>query len=68
MTQPGIPLSNAQQEILKLYATDLSEDDLRDLKRLLADFYLRRARKAATEHCQEQGVDEVEVKRWLEEE
>lgn len=43
------PLTNAQVELMKLFATNLSESDLEDLKSLLAHFFAERALKSLTE-------------------
>lgn len=40
------PLNNAQLEILKLFAADLSEVELQDLRRLLIEFRYRRLQQA----------------------
>ena len=39
-------LNNAQLEILKLFAADLSEDELQDLRRMLIDFRYHRLQHA----------------------
>lgn len=39
-------LNNAQLEILKLFAADLSEAELQDLRRLLIDFRYHRLQQA----------------------
>jgi hypothetical protein len=39
-------LNNAQLEILKLFAADLSEDELRDLRRILIEFRYHRLQQA----------------------
>ncbi len=38
-----LPLSNVQLELMKLFATNLSNEDLEDLKDLLAKFYADKA-------------------------
>lgn len=49
MTELSLPLSNVQLELLKLYSTDLSEDDLKELKSLLARFYAEKSIKLANQ-------------------
>ena len=39
-------LNSAQLEILKLFAADLSEEELQDLRRLLIDFRYNRLQQA----------------------
>jgi hypothetical protein len=41
------PLSNLQLELLKLYSTNLSQKDLVELKRVLANYFGQRAIKGA---------------------
>jgi len=47
MNQVNFPLSNVQMELMKLYATDLSNTDLLELKQQLAKFYAEKSIKAA---------------------
>lgn len=37
------PLSNMQMELLKLYATNISDADLLEIKRYLARFFMNKA-------------------------
>lgn len=41
-------LSNMQLELLKLYSTDILETDLKEVKKLLAKFFLDKARNSAS--------------------
>lgn len=43
------PLSNVQVELLKLFSVDLPEEELIELKRVIAKFLLERARDNADE-------------------
>ncbi len=43
------PLSNLQQELLKLYASNISETDLLVIKRYLAKFFAEKAIAEADE-------------------
>ena len=49
MRTPNKPLSNTQIELLKIFSTDLSDQDMRDLKNVLADFYSKKAIKSAND-------------------
>ncbi len=57
MTQPASnpPLSNVQVELLKLYATGVSDETLIELKRTMAKFFLDRMRKSADMVWEEKG-------------
>ncbi len=39
MTELKLPLNNVQIELLKLYSTQLSDQDLEDFKSVLSKFY-----------------------------
>ncbi len=41
------PLSNIQMELLKLYSVGIEEETLRDLKKEMANFFLKRLRQQA---------------------
>ena len=60
-------LSNVQKELLKLYSTDLSEQDLLELKRTLAKFYAERATKGADKVWKEQNLSAENMDSWLNE-
>ena len=61
------PLSNVQIELLKLFATDLSEEDLQELREQLAQFYARKSVGKANEAWQEKGLTQGDMDKWLEE-
>ncbi len=49
-------LSNVQLELLKLYSTNLSVEDLDELKRELAVFFARKAIAGAGKIWEEKGL------------
>lgn len=61
-------LSNVQRELLTLYTTDLSEDDLRALKFLLARFFAQRAIQEADRVWDERHLSQADMEAWLHEE
>lgn len=65
MTELSLPLSNVQLELLKLYSTDLSEDDLKELKSLLARFYAEKSIKLANQIWDEKGLTNEDMDRLL---
>jgi hypothetical protein len=67
MKLPNSQLSNVQIELLKLYATDLSEEDLQELKNQLAQFYARKSIQAANEAWQQKGLTQEDMDKWLNE-
>lgn len=67
MNLPNNQLSNVQIELLKLFATDLSEEDLQELKDQLAQFYARKSVQKANEAWQEKGLTQEDLDKWLNE-
>jgi hypothetical protein len=67
MNQLASPLSNVQMELLKLYATNLPEKDLLELKSTLAKFYSKRSIKLADKIWDERGISNDDLNRWLNE-
>lgn len=65
MTELSLPLSNVQLELLKLYSTDLSEDDLKELKSLLARFYAEKSIKLANQVWDEKGLTDEDMDKLL---
>lgn len=62
------PLTNVQLELLKLYATDLSEEDLSELRDILADFYAKKSIQLADRVWKEKGLTNDDMDAWLNEE
>lgn len=59
------PLSNAQVELLKLFSTKLSENELMELKDLLANFYAQKSIQAADKTWQELKLTQTDMETWL---
>jgi predicted transcriptional regulator len=65
--QVQAPLSNLQQELLKLYASNISEADLLVIKRYLAKFFAEKAIAEADKIWDEKGYTNDTMKNWLNE-
>ena len=52
------PLTNLQTELLKVFATQLPDEDLLEIKRMIAKFMLDKARKRAEQVAYEKGYDD----------
>ncbi len=52
------PFSNVQMELLKIYSTDVSEDDIKAIRRMLAKYFAEKASKIATQVWEEKGYDD----------
>jgi hypothetical protein len=60
-------LSNLQMELLKLYSTDLNEDELRELKIILAENYAKKAVKEADDIYVKLGLNDNDMESWINE-
>lgn len=61
------PLNNAQMELMKLFGTNLSNNDLKDLKNLLSRFFADKAIKAADHIWDEKGFTNEDMDQLLNE-
>src|SRR5262249_2707301 len=61
------PLSNLQQELLKLYSSDISEADLLHIKRYLAKYFAFKAIGEADKVWDEKGYTNETMDQWLNE-
>lgn len=52
---PRQPLSNLQLTLLNLYASDVSEDDLKAIQRLIARYFAEKATELANQDYAEKG-------------
>ena len=55
------PLSNLQLELLKLYADDISAEDLKAIQRLIARYFANKASDEADHIWEEKGYDAKEL-------
>ena len=62
------PLTNLQLELLKLYSMELSEAQLRDVQRLLANYFAKQASDEMDCLWDERGWNEETMETWLAEE
>jgi len=59
------PLSNVQEEILKLYPLNLSPEELTELKTLLGKFYALKASRAADQVWEREQLSDDIMDQWL---
>jgi len=62
------PLSNLQQELLKIYSSDVSEPDLLHIKRYLARYFAIKAIGEADEIWDQKNYSNDTMNQWLNEE
>jgi len=65
MSVLNYPLSNIQVELLKLFSTNLSDQELIELKNLLARFYADKATSKADAIWDEKGLTNEDMDKWL---
>ncbi|HMS41594.1 MAG TPA: hypothetical protein PKE69_15285 [Pyrinomonadaceae bacterium] len=62
-----IGLSNVQKELLKLYANNVSEETLLEIKQILAKYFAEKATSAMDEFWDENGLTEQTMIDWTNE-
>jgi hypothetical protein len=63
--QQSHSLSNLQQELLKLYSSDVTEADLLHIRRFLARYFAEKAIKEADKIWDERKYNAEKMDRWL---
>ena len=68
MISPNVqpPLTELQAEMLKLFATKVSEEDLIEIRNMIARYLLERARDEADAIWDERGYTDEKLKQLLE--
>ena len=61
------PLSNVRMELLKLYSTDLKENDLKELKGILSKYFANKAVQGANRVWDEKKYSDDKMDKWLNE-
>ena len=67
MSVLNYPLTNVQIELMRLFNTNLSENDLAELKDLLSRFYANKAISQADSIWDERGLTDEDMDKWLNE-
>ncbi|MDO7853021.1 hypothetical protein [Hymenobacter convexus] len=62
---PNQPLTNLQQELLKLYAQQVSETDLLNIRTLIGQYFAQRLTKLADHAWEQQGWTVQTMHDWL---
>lgn len=61
------PLTNLQLELLKLYANQLPEEQLLEIKMLLGKYFAQKATEAMEKIWHEQQLTPDDMKQWVNE-
>ena len=64
-TNVAPPFTNLQQELLKLFATDIPEEHLKELRDVISKFLLEKARDKADAVWDERGYDSKTIEKLL---
>lgn len=62
--QNGSSLSNLQLELLKLYSYNVSDDQLREIRRLLADYFAQKIDAEMNQLWQEKTWSNETIEAW----
>jgi hypothetical protein len=62
---PTQPLSNIQQELLKLYSSNIAESDLLHIKTYLARYFADKAIQEADAIWEQKGYTNETMTRWV---
>lgn len=68
MSTLNYPLNNAQIELLKLFSTNMSDQEIKELKSLLSRFYADKAIRAADDIWDNKGLSDEDMDNLLNEE
>lgn len=60
-------LTGLQLEIIKLYSTEMEQQELLELKQVLAEFFARKAIDEADQIWDEQNLSDQAMESWLNE-
>ena len=58
-------LSPLQLELLKIYSFSPSEEELKEIKQILATFFAERLVKKVGDSIKEKGITETDLENWL---
>ena len=67
MSERSRKLSNLQLELLKVFSHDISEEELLDIRRMLAQYFMKRAVKGADKTWDKKGYSNELMQQWLKE-
>ncbi len=60
-------LTNLQLELLKIFSKEISEEELLDVKRMLARYFSAKTTEEADRIWDKKGLTNEDMDRWLEE-
>lgn len=63
----SLHLSNIQKEMLKLYSSDVKDEELEDIKEMIALYFAQKATNEADKIWSEKNYSNDEMDKWLNE-
>ena len=67
MSVLNYPLTNVQMELLKLFSTNMTDEEVIELKGVIARFYAQKATAEADKIWDERGLTNEDMEKWLNE-
>lgn len=67
MNSSASKLSPLQLELLKIYSFNPTEEELQELKNLLAQFFAKRFTEKVAQTAKEKNITDADLDNWLEE-
>jgi hypothetical protein len=67
MTNLQTPLTNLQLELLKLFAHNVTEEQLLDIKDMLTQYFAQQAIREADKIWEQKGYSQDTMEQWLHE-
>lgn len=62
--QTSLPLSNLQLELLKVFSRNVPDEDLKEIKVMLSNYFAQKAANLADEVWEEEGLTEEKMTEW----
>jgi predicted metal-binding transcription factor (methanogenesis marker protein 9) len=68
MTAVQKPMSNIQLELLKVFSTNISDEEVLEIKQILAEYFMNKAINEADKIAKERGYTAETMREWLNDE
>jgi len=65
MRTSSTPLTNLQRELIKLFAREVPEEDLKNIKQLIANYFAEKTMDAADKAWEEKGWTDDDIQQLL---
>ena len=65
MRTSSTPLTNLQRELIKLFAREVPEEDLKNIKQLIANYFAKKTMDAADKAWEEKGWTDEDIQQQM---